>query len=283
MDASSLSRASRRLILPLLAVAGALLPAGALFAGSNSASYNIPLWEAGKVPLATGTGPLDAPFLTVFPPPQGKRNGGAVVIAPGGSNIMLMYGAEGLDIAEQYNDWGVTAFVLTYRLSPRYNESARIADGKRAIQVVRAHAAELRLDPARVGYIGFSAGSNMGRSVVAASGPGDPNAADPVDRLSSRPDYLALVYGPGRATPGEQMKNFPPTFLMAAEFDTGPAIGNAQLFIDLVHAGVPAEIHAYQKGHHGFGSGFSSGTFSDWMPRLEHFLKQAGFIPGGRP
>jgi acetyl esterase/lipase len=241
------------------------------------------LWDAGKVPLATGNGPLDAPFLTVFAPPEGKRNGGAVVVAPGGSNIMLMYGAEGVDIAEQYNDWGVTAFILTYRLSPRYNDAARILDGKRAIQAVRAHAAELHLDPTKVGYIGFSAGSNMGRSVVAASGPGDPAAADPVDRLSSRPDYLALVYGPGRATPGEDLKNFPPTFLMAAEFDTGPSIGNAQLFIELVRAKVPAEIHAYQEGHHGFGSGFASGTFADWMPRLEHFLKQGGFIPGGRP
>ena len=277
MDATSFSRKGRRLILCGLAMAGVLL------AESKTANYNIPLWDAGKVPLATGNGPLDAPFLTVFAPPEGKRNGGAVVVAPGGSNIMLMYGAEGVDIAEQYNDWGVTAFILTYRLSPRYNDAARILDGKRAIQAVRAHAAELHLDPTKVGYIGFSAGSNMGRSVVAASGPGDPAAADPVDRLSSRPDYLALVYGPGRETPGEDLKNFPPTFLMAAEFDTGPSIGNAQLFIELVRAKVPAEIHAYQEGHHGFGSGFASGTFADWMPRLEHFLKQGGFIPGGRP
>jgi acetyl esterase/lipase len=277
MDATSFSRKGRRLILCGLAMAGVLL------AESKTANYNIPLWDAGKVPLATVNGPLDAPFLTVFAPPEGKRNGGAVVVAPGGSNIMLMYGAEGVDIAEQYNDWGVTAFILTYRLSPRYNDAARILDGKRAIQAVRAHAAELHLDPTKVGYIGFSAGSNMGRSVVAASGPGDPAAADPVDRLSSRPDYLALVYGPGRATPGEDLKNFPPTFLMAAEFDTGPSIGNAQLFIELVRAKVPAEIHAYQEGHHGFGSGFASGTFADWMPRLEHFLKQGGFIPGGRP
>jgi acetyl esterase/lipase len=277
MDALSLSTKGQRLILAGLAVAGALL------AGSKTGNYDIPLWEAGKVPLATGNGPLDAPFLTVFTPPEGKRNGGAVVVAPGGSNIMLMYGAEGVDIAEQYNDWGVTAFILTYRLSPHYNDAARILDGKRAIQVVRAHAAEFKIDPAKVGYIGFSAGSNMGRSVVAASGPGDPAAADPVDRLSSRPDYLALVYGPGRATPGEQLKSFPPTFLLAAEFDTGPSIGNAQFFIDLVRAGVPAEIHAYQKGHHGFGSGFASGTFSDWMGRLQHFLQQGGFLPGGKP
>jgi acetyl esterase/lipase len=277
MDAPFFSNRRRRLILTGLAMAGVLL------ANSKTGNYNIPLWEDGKVPLSTGSGPLDAPFLTVFAPPEGKRNGGAVVVAPGGSNIMLMYGAEGVDIAERYNEWGVTAFILTYRMSPHYNDTARILDGKRAIQVVRAHSAEFKIDPAKVGYIGFSAGSNMGRSVVAASGPGDPAAADPVERLSSRPDYLALVYGPGRATPGEQLKNFPPTFLLAAEFDTGPAIGNAQLFIDLVRAGVPAEIHEYQKGHHGFGSGFSSGTFSDWMPRLEHFLKQGGFLPGGRP
>src|ERR1700761_224816 len=137
-------------------------------AGTN---YNIPLWDEGKVPLAKGDGPLDQPFLTVFAPPEGKRNGGAVVVAPGGSNIMLMYGAEGMDIAERYNDWGVTAFVLTYRLSPRYGNDARIADAQRALRVVRAHAAEMKLDPKRVGYIGFSAGSNLGPSFVAVSGP----------------------------------------------------------------------------------------------------------------
>jgi len=162
-------------------------------------NYNIPLWDAGKVPLASGNGPLDAPFVTVFMPPAGKRNGGSVVIAPGGSNIMLMYGGEGMAVAERYNDWGVAAFVLTYRLSPRYKEDARIMDGKRAVQLVRAHAAEWKLDPARVGFIGFSAGSSLARSIPAASGPGKPEATDPVDRFSSRPDYLGLVYGPGRA------------------------------------------------------------------------------------
>src|ERR1043165_2372561 len=70
-------------------------------------NYNIPLWEPGKVPLAKGDGPLDSPFLTVFLPPEGKRNGGSVVIAPGGSNIMLMYGGEGMDVAGRYTPWGV--------------------------------------------------------------------------------------------------------------------------------------------------------------------------------
>src|ERR1044071_9902674 len=76
-----------------------------------SGNFNIPLWEAGKVPQSAGSGPLDAPFLTAFLPPEGKRNGASVVIAPGGSNIMLMYGGEGMEVAERFNDWGVAAFV----------------------------------------------------------------------------------------------------------------------------------------------------------------------------
>ena len=231
----------------LLLLACALAPAKDL-----PKNYNIPLWE-GTAPMATGEGPLDRPFLTVFEPPEGQRNGGSVVIAPGGSNIMLMYGAEGVDIAERYNDWGVTAFVLTYRLSPRYNEAVRVLDGNRAIQVVRARATAMKLDPHRVGYIGFSAGSNMGRSVVAAATAGDSASSDPASRLSSRPDYLGLIYGPGRATPNEQLKDFPPVFLCAAQADRGPSLGSAQLFTELTRAGAVAELHLFQKGRHGFG------------------------------
>jgi acetyl esterase/lipase len=240
---------------------------------------NIPLWEAGTVPGAAGDGPLDAPFLTVFRPREGADNGGAVVIAPGGGNIMLMYGAEGMDVAEVFNDWGVTAFVLTYRLSPRYDNDVRTMDGERAIRLVRAHAAEWGLDPARIGYIGFSAGGSMGRSVVAASDPGDVNGADPIERVSSRPDYLALVYGAGRATPEESLQGFPPTFLLSAAADQGPSLANAQLLIDLMKAGVVAELHVYQGGRHGFGSGYGSPEFGDWMPRLEHFLRVGGLLP----
>jgi acetyl esterase/lipase len=273
---------ARALVASMVALAGAALAAEQHQPTPLAAQSNLPLWDAGKVPLAAGTGPLDAPFLTVFLPPPGTSTGASVIIAPGGSNIMLMYGAEGLDIAERYNDWGVTAFVLTYRLSPRYGDDARVADGKRAIQLVRAHAREWQLDPDRIGYIGFSAGSNMGRSVVAASGPGDPAAPDPVDRVSSRPDYLALVYGAGRATTGESLKDFPPTFLVSAAADQGPSIGNAQLFTELTKAGAVAEIHVYQKGRHGFGSGFGSPEFSEWMSALKHFLAVGGFLPGDR-
>jgi acetyl esterase/lipase len=269
-------------MLPLRRLTALCFPAilaAALAAAELPANFNIPLWEPSKVPQAVGEGPLDQPFVTAFLPAPEKRNGAAVIIAPGGSNIMLMYGAEGLDIAERLNDWGISAFVLTYRLSPRYNDAVRSLDGQRAIRLIRARAAEWKLDPKRIGYAGFSAGSNMGRLVTANSGPGDPNAVDPVDRVSSRPDFLVLVYGAGRATPGESLKDFPPTFLLSAAADTGPALGNAQLFMDLTRAGAVAEIHVYQRGRHGFGSGFASANFSDWMPRLQHFLKIGGFIP----
>jgi formylglycine-generating enzyme required for sulfatase activity/predicted esterase len=244
------------------------------------ASYrNLPLWDGGRVPGAKSDGPLDAPFLTVFQPRASKANGGAIVIAPGGGNIMLMYGAEGTDIAEVCNDWGLTAFVLTYRLSPRYDSDTRTLDGQRAIRLVRAHAAEWQLDPARIGYIGFSAGGQLGRSVVATSGPGDAKAADPVERVSSRPDYAALIYGAGQATPSESLKDYPPMFLLSAAADQGPSLANAQLFTDLTKAGAIAELHVYQRGRHGFGSGYASPEFGDWMPRLEHFLRVGGFLP----
>ncbi|HTU65508.1 MAG TPA: SUMF1/EgtB/PvdO family nonheme iron enzyme [Steroidobacteraceae bacterium] len=268
-----------RWLLVMLAVAWMPMAAGAAGPDALVPYRNFPLWDAGHVPLSAGNGPLDAPFLTVFPPRAGKANGTAVVIAPGGGNIMLMYGGEGADVAEVYNDWGVTAFVLTYRLSPRYDQEARTQDAERAMRLVRAHAAEWHLDPARIGFIGFSAGGSLGRSLVAASDAGDANSSDAVERASSRPDYAALIYGAGRATPGESLKDYPPTFLLSAAGDQPPSLANAQLFTELTQAGAIAELHVYQRGRHGFGTGYGSPEFGGWMPQLEHFLRIGGFLP----
>ena len=267
--------------LPALAIACSLYGADAKIP-SAAVSPNIFLWDEGKVPLATGDGPLDVPFLTPFLPPEGKRNGSAVVVAPGGGNIMMMYGSEGMEIAERFNDWGAAAFVLTYRLSPKYQNEARVLDGNRAIQLVRARAQEWGLDPGKIGFAGFSAGSTLGRAVVAAAKPSDPNAADPLDRVGSLPDFLVLVYGAGRASPGEQLKNFPPTFLLAAAHDRANANGSAQLFMDMNRAGAVVELHLYQKGRHGFGAAYGSPEFSPWMAELRHFLEQDGFLPKGK-
>ncbi|MBS1831270.1 MAG: alpha/beta hydrolase [Acidobacteria bacterium] len=249
-------------------------------ATSGVENYNIPLWEPGSVPLATGDGPLDAPFLTVFLPPENKRNGSAVVIAPGGSNIMLMYGVEGIEIAERFNDWGTAAFVLTYRLNPKYKDDARVLDGNRAMRLVRSRAAEWKIDPNRIAFAGFSAGSSLARITAAASGPGDPSAKDPVDRVDSKPCALVMVYSAGRATPGEDLKNFPPTYLLAAAWDRGAANGSANLFLEMNKAGAVAELHLYQRGRHGFGGAYTSPEYGPWMDSLKHFLNLNGFFGG---
>jgi formylglycine-generating enzyme required for sulfatase activity len=268
--------------LVVIALAGFVSVAGAAEpAAGVGTQRNIPLWEAGKVPGATSDGPLDAPFLTVFAPRSGKANGTAVVVAPGGGNIMLMYGNEGADIAEVFNEWGVTAFVLSYRLSPRYDNAVRTKDGERAMRLVRANAANWGLDAQRVGLIGFSAGGSLARAVVAAADGGDANSSDPIERMSSKPDWAGLIYGAGRASDGESLKDYPPTFLLSAAGDQNPSLANAQLFMDLTRAGAVAELHVYQRGRHGFGSGVGSSEFADWMPRLQGFLRVSSFLPAG--
>jgi endo-1,4-beta-xylanase len=245
---------------------------------ASEPNFNIPLWPAGQVPLATATGPLDAPFLTAFLPPANKRNGSAVIIAPGGSNIMLMYGVEGIELAERFNDWGTAAFVLTYRLEPKYNNEARILDGNRALRLIKSRASEFGIDPNRINFAGFSAGSSMARNVAATAGPGNPSAADPIDRLDSAPHSLLMVYSAGSPTPNENLKKFPPTFLLAAAWDRGAANGSAQLFLDMNKAGAVAEIHLFQRGRHGFGSAYTSPEYGLWMDICKHFLDMNKFF-----
>ncbi len=243
---------------------------------------NIPLWEPGKVPLATGTGPLDDPFLTAFLPPEGKRNGASVVIAPGGANIMLMYGAEGLEIAERYNDWGVTAFVLTYRLSPRYGENARVLDGTRAIQLVRRQRrrVEARSGADRLHRIlgRFEHGPLRRRG--GAAGRCERRRPDRPRQLAARLSGARLrrrTRDPGRIAQG-----------LSADLPrlgrrrSRTVAGNAQLFMDLTRAGAVAEMHVYQKGRHGFGSGFGSPEFGDWMSELRA-LPEGRRVPADAP
>ncbi|MBL8230743.1 MAG: alpha/beta hydrolase [Bryobacterales bacterium] len=271
---------TKTLPILFLACAAIALAAPNSNAGTGTVNYNIPLWEPGKVPMAVGDGPLDGPFLTVFMPPENKRNGSAVIIAPGGSNIMLMYGVEGIEIAERFNDWGTAAFVLTYRLSPRYDDKARALDGNRAMRLVRSRAAEWKLDPNRILFAGFSAGSSMARLVTAATSPGEANAPDPVDRYDSKPNLLLMVYSAGRPSSPEILANFPPTFLLAAAWDRGAANGSAQLFLDMNKAGAVVELHLYQRGRHGFGAATTSPEYGPWMDVLKHFLNQNRFFGG---
>ena len=118
-------------------------------------------------------------------------------------------------------------------------------------------------------------------TVDASSKAADSGASDPLDRVTSKPDWVLMVYGPGRAQPGENLKEFPPTFLTAAAWDRGAANGSAQLFLDMNKAGAVVELHLYQKGRHGFGAANGSPEFSLWMDTFRHFLEQGGFLPKG--
>jgi Prolyl oligopeptidase family len=193
---------------------------------------------------------------------------------------MLMYGSEGLEIAERYNEWGVTAFVLTHRLAPRMGTTRAYSMANAPYNwcdLVHASFSSIPPRPAHrlLRRLGFGPPCRCGGS------PGDPNAIDLVDR--SRPDYLGLVYGPGRIAPGESLKNFPPAFLLCGQADTSNAVDSAQLFAELTRAGVTAEIHVYQKGRHGFGGGFATPIYSDWMARLQRFFGRRTDDSSGQP
>ena len=238
------------------------------------------LWPGGA-PGAVGTEEADRPSLTPWPAPADKANGAAVVVCPGGAYGFLAADHEGKQVAGWLNSFGVSAFVLKYRLAPRYHQPAPLQDAQRAIRMVRAAAREWNVDTRRIGIMGFSAGGHLastaGTHFDDAQGP----TADAIDRCSSRPDFMILIYpvitmdlkythrgsrnnllGPDPdANLVERYSNekqvtaaTPPTFLVHTTGDTVvPAENSIQFYLALRQAKVPAELHVYEKGNHGFG------------------------------
>ena len=198
------------------------------------------------------------PTLTVFLPPKEKATGTAVVIAPGGGFRELWMMHEGINEAKWLNEQGVAAFVLTYRLprekdSPYKLSEQPLQDGQRAIRLVRSHAKEWNIDPNRVGIMGFSAGGELAAIVCNDSGKGKEDAADPIDRLSARPDFQALIYsGPLGVKNQKVTKEMPPTFMAVGDED-GAAVWLTEHYLALKKAGVPTELHVYADTPHGFG------------------------------
>jgi acetyl esterase/lipase len=165
------------------------------------------------------------PSLTVFLPPKEKATGAAVVIAPGGGHRELWVLHEGENVAKWLADRGVAAFVLKYRLAREKDSTYKIAehalaDGQRAIRLVRSKAKDWNIDPARVGMMGFSAGGEVTALVCSKAEKGKEDAADPIDRLSSRPDFQALIYsGPQGILKQNITKEMPPTFILVGDDD----------------------------------------------------------------
>jgi acetyl esterase/lipase len=263
------------------------------------------LWPDGA-PGAVGTEEQDKPHLEIFGA-SGPGPHTAVVVCPGGGYTHLAYEKEGTRIAEWLNLRGITAFVLTYRLSPRYHYPAPILDGSRSVRWVRSHAQQFGVDPSRIGAWGFSAGGHLVGMLGTHFDDGNAQAADPIERVSDRPDFVIssygaltlqdgvakptalvpLVGGPLTSAQKDELSpdkhvtvRTPPYFLYATTPDQSvPVLSSAVFYTALVRAGVPAEMHIFQEGPHGTGLAQSYAALSAWPELLENWLRLNGWIP----
>jgi acetyl esterase/lipase len=279
-----------------------LLPASVL-AQTASQPTPMPLWPEGA-PGAKGTAPEDIPSIQLYPAPADKASGAAIIVCPGGGYAHLA-SHEGHDIAVWLNSVGVTAVVLKYRLGPKYHNPAMLQDAQRAIRTTRAKAAEWKIDPNRVGIMGFSAGGHLSSTAATHFDAGDANAKDPIDRMSSRPDVAILCYPVitltdpyahagsrknllGDNPPKELVDSLsnekqvtdktPPAFLFHTEDDKGVPVENSLMFAAALRkAKVPYEIHIYQTGRHGVGLAKDNPALSSWPKLLENWLRARGF------
>ena len=228
------------------------------------------------------------PSVTPFLPAKDRASGAAIIIAPGGGHMFLTMDREGYDCGQWFADHGVAAFVLKYRLardkaggSTYKAEVDALADGQRAIRLVRSRASEWGVDPARVGILGFSAGGEVAGLAGIHSDPGKPDAADPVERESSKPAFLALIY-PGLPPNFQVDAKTPPTFLACA-YDDSPMMSDrlANLYLALHKAGVNAELHIYNSGGHGFGVRPRPLAVTGWTSRVVEWMADRGLIKHG--
>jgi acetyl esterase/lipase len=207
--------------------------------------------------------------------PMGKSTGAAVLICPGGGHRELVFNAEGRDAARYLNSLGVAAFALKYRLAREPNSPYSLPkhareDAYRAMRLIRSRAKEWNIDPNRVGMLGFSAGGEVVSLVAYDPGKGDPNAADPIDRLDGRPNFQMLVYPGPLGVPDVVPANAPPAFLLVANDDRGAARVVADILTKYRAAGAPVEAHIYARGGHAFNMGNRSklATLKTWPQRM---------------
>ncbi|MBP3960581.1 alpha/beta hydrolase [Gemmata sp. G18] len=280
---------------------------------ADPAPKPIPLWS-GKAPHAVGDSATDKPELTAYRP--AKPNGAAVVVCPGGGYGFLADDHEGKQVAEFFTKAGVTAFVLKYRIvgkdRPGPLGEAPLSDAQRAIRLVRAKAKDYGIDPKRVGIMGFSAGGHLASTAATHFNQGELKNDDDVEKESCRPDFAVLAYpvismedgvthGGSRKNllgdnPGAKLidlysnekqvtKDTPPTFLFHTSADTAVVPENAvRFYLACKKAGVPIEMHIYEKGRHGVGLGrdpkWTGGEKSveTWPDRLLDWMKSRDLL-----
>jgi acetyl esterase/lipase len=273
---------------------------------------SIHLWQSGA-PGALGQDESDSPRIDYY---RAKaRNAAAVVVCPGGGYGFLAADHEGRMAAAYFNRLGVDAFVLHYRLGPKYRHPVMLGDAARAVRTVRARAGEWQIDPARVGILGFSAGGHLASTVSTQFDAGSPDAPDPINQVSSRPDFAMLIYpvitmsgphahaGSRKSLLGESpadalvesmssqtriTSQTPPTFLLHA-LDDGPVPPeNSEIYASaLLKHRVPHTAHYLERGGHGFGFGKVDKPLSDpivaaWPDLLAAWLKGRGLLEAGK-
>lgn len=263
---------------------------------------------AGTPPKSLGSGPKDIPTLTAYIPKGAQAPMPAILVCPGGGYAHLAMVHEGSAIGEWLNAKGIAAFVLKYRLpADGYKHPVPLMDACHALSTVRAQAAKWGVDPKRIGVMGFSAGGHLASTLATHYHPGQPDAQDPIDRVSCRPDFAVLGYpvvtmkiathgGSKRNLLGENpapklIENLsnetqvtadtPPTWLMHASDDKTVPVANALGFYEaLVKAGVPAEMHIYETGGHGWGIKPNNKSVAGrtWMNRLHEWMQARGIV-----
>ena len=273
-------------------------------AAASASPQEILLWENGA-PGALGQADADKPTITAYRAPRGS-SGTAVIVAPGGGYGGLAIEHEGRQEAYWFNAMGITAFVLKYRLGPRYHHPIELGDAQRAIRTVRARAAEFNILADRIGMMGFSAGGHLAATAGTHFDAGKSDAPDPIERVSSRPDFLILGYpvisfDPAVAHAGsvrnllgdnpdpkliEDLSNdlrvtaqTPPTFLFHTTNDNGVPVENSvRFYLALRKARVPVEMHLFENGPHGVGMALSDPSLSVWPSLLMNWLRAHGLL-----
>jgi len=277
-----------------------ILLAYGLLCAQESKPDVIPLWP-GQVPGETAPAGEDKiekgsvvgvtrPTIAVYRPAKDKDTGAAIVVAPGGGYRVLAITHEGTDVAAWLTSIGVTAVLLRYRV-PRRPDDAEdklpLQDAQRAISVVRSKAAEWGVDPARIGFLGFSAGGHLTANVSTNFDRRAYDAVDDADKASCRPDFAVLVYPGGILDKQDKeklrdqirvSKETPPSFLVVSTDDQGSAPGTVRLYLALRAAGVPAELHVYATGGHGYGMRKTDKPCASWPQRCEEWLRSRGLL-----
>ncbi len=236
---------------------------------------------------------VDDPTITVYQPAAGKANGCAVIVCPGGGYNILAWPKEGLEVAEWFNSIGVTAFVLKYRVPRRVPDNIHwepMQDVQRAIRMVRNDAKTWNIDPNRIGTLGFSAGGHL---TVMSGTHYDTKCYEPIDeidKVSARPNFICPIYAAylgddyddrKEAKLGSLVKitkNTPPTFMAVTWDDALRGAQSALLFAELRKNKVPAELHVYSKGGHGYGMRPSKDPVSKWNRNLKDWLQVSGLL-----